>query len=136
MAVEMNVPYGKGRDPRQRMDWFMPDRANGASILFVHGGGWQGGDRKQWHGVAAHFAGLGFTCASAGYRLMPDADLRDQLADVRLAMSRLRERAVKEELRADRIAAVGSSAGGHLVAMLGTVAPDDPLGLSEELADR
>ena len=50
-----------------------------------------------------------------------------------MAMAWLRRYAIAQGVAADRIAAVGSSAGGHLAAMLATIAPGDPFGLTPEL---
>ena len=137
MKTEFDVKYSDRFEDRRRLDLFLPgNNANGAAILFVHGGGWSGGDLRQWHDVADHFCVRGYTCASAEYRLVPKARFEEQIEDVRLAMAYLRSNAGQLGIAPDRIAAAGSSAGGHLVAMLGTIAADDPLGLTGGLAVR
>jgi acetyl esterase/lipase len=119
------------------MDLYPPGRAgNGAALLFIHGGGWAGGGRQQWRPVAEYCAARGFFCASLSYRLAPAHRFPAAVEDVRLGMAWLRAQADSRGFSRDRMGAVGSSAGGHLVAMLATLGPDDPLGVTPELADR
>jgi len=136
MKTQFDVPYSSEFQDQRRMDLFLPGECNGGAVLFIHGGGWSGGSLRQWHDVADHFCRLGYLCASAEYRLAPATTLPGQVEDVRLAMAYLRGRADELGAAPDRIAAAGSSAGGHLVALLATIAADDPLGLTDELAGR
>jgi acetyl esterase/lipase len=89
-------------------------------VVFVHGGGWIAGDRQL--GVSssyvAGYLNSGLAFATIDYRL---GDGRAALEDVACAVRFLRANALRLGLRADRIGAVGQSAGGQLVSMLGTV---------------
>jgi acetyl esterase/lipase len=137
MNAKMDIPYGRDHSDARRMDLFQPDGArNGCAMFMVHGGGWTGGSRAQWNRLAEHFTGQGYVFASVTYRLVPAAVFPAQIEDVRLAMSFLRTQAADLGFHSTRIAAMGSSAGGHLVALLSTIGPDDPLGAGEELAVR
>ena len=137
MKMKIDISYRKNNHPKQIMDLFIPEgNANGRAIFFVHGGGWRSGSSEQWHKHAEYFCNKGYTCASAGYRLAPDAKFPDLVEDVRLAMSVFRSRANELGFSADRIAAQGSSAGGHLVAILATMSENDSLGVSDELKIR
>jgi acetyl esterase/lipase len=127
MTIEREVPYSDEYTDRRVMDWFIPVAANHRGMLFIHGGGWSGGDKQSWHEVAGHYCDLGYTCASAEYRLVPQTDFIGQITDVRLAMAAFRDRAGEIGFEIDRIAVVGSSAGGHLVAMLATLEAADEL---------
>jgi acetyl esterase/lipase len=129
----MNVPYSEDHQPARTMDVFAPDRPNGAAVLLVHGGGWSGGEKAQWHSTALYLSGKGYACASAGYRLAPATKFPAQIEDVRLAMSFFRGLAKRKGFTATKVAAMGSSAGGHLVALLATIGPDDKLGWTEEV---
>lgn len=136
MHTELNIPYSKQHRADRLLDLFVPDDPNGSAILFLHGGGWsvQGG-KRQWRAVAEHFCRLGYTCASATYRRAPAFRFPAQVEDVRLAMAHFRSRAGEMGVDRHRIAALGSSAGGHLVAMLATIVHGDPLGSTAELSD-
>jgi len=129
-----DIPYSERFPDACRIDLYLPGPpANGAALLFIHGGGWSTGGRKQWRSVAEFSAGQGLFCASLSYRLAPAHRFPAALEDVRLGMAWLRARAEEYGFAPDRIGAVGSSAGGHLVAMLATLGPDDPLGVTPEL---
>lgn len=92
-------------------------------VLQVHGGGWQKGSRllslSQW-GTAAELVGAGFVVASIDYRLAPENPWPDQIVDVKCAVRYLRSHAADLGIEPDRIAALGTSAGGQLVSLLGT----------------
>jgi acetyl esterase/lipase len=138
IARQLDVPYSCVDPDVRRIDFFLPDpgAANGAGILFVHGGGWSGGGRASWHAVMEHFAGAGYVCASPGYHLVPHWRYPKQIEDVRVAMAYFRERAPDFGVDPARIAGWGSSAGGHLIALLATIRPEDPLGAAPEVRVR
>jgi len=94
-------------------------------ILQVHGGGWERGSRLldlSQSGTVAELVGAGFVVASIDYRLAPDNPWPDQIIDVKCAVRYLRSHAAYLGIEPDRIAALGSSAGGQLVSLLGTTA--------------
>ena len=137
METRWGIAYSSEFRDRRTLDLFLPgSNGNGCGILFIHGGGWSAGDLRQWHPLCEHFCERGFVCASAEYRLVPHTRFEGQIEDVRLAMCYVRRHADELGISPRRIAAAGSSAGGHLAAMLGTIAPDDPLGVTRELVVR
>jgi len=89
-------------------------------ILSIHGGGWSSGSKAR--SPAIRFAARGYAVASINYRLSGEAVFPAQIEDCKAAVRWLRANAVKYNLNPDRIAAFGSSAGGHLAALLGTSA--------------
>lgn len=93
------------------------------AIVFFHGGGWLWGNKRDHWPTAAYFASRGFVTVAVEYRLARERAYPAALEDVRAAVSWLRANAASYGLDPRRIAAVGSSAGGHLAAMLGVV-PD------------
>lgn len=118
-----------GEDERQGIDVFTPaGNANGKALLFIHGGGWSGGSRAQWHSVANWFRNEGYLSASIGYRLAPNYRYSAQLEDVRTAVSVLKERAGTLGFDPGETAVIGSSAGGHLAALLSAMPADETLG--------
>jgi acetyl esterase/lipase len=109
----------------QKMDVYFP--ASGGpwpALVYVHGGSWMHGDKSE----AALFAHLmtaqGYLVVSLNYRLYPPAMFPAMIQDVKCAIRSLRARASEYNLDPDRIGAVGASAGGHLVALLGTTKAD------------
>lgn len=90
-------------------------------ILWVHGGGWQSGNRSLSAGhPALRQRDRGYAVASIEYRLSGEAIFPAQIHDAKAALRWLRANATTYGLDPSRIAAWGSSAGGHLVALLGT----------------
>ena len=116
------VEHAFGADPKQRLDLVKPAGVTKAPVLlFVHGGGWSIGDKLHAAAPKAkHFTGNGWAFASANYRLVPQATVESQAADVASAIAWLRANAAREGLDPDRIVLMGHSAGAHLVALVGT----------------
>ena len=124
MGVEVlrDLEYVPGGHERNRLDLYLPEKAARPRpvILYVHGGGWQGGDKS--NGPAFRFAAKGYAVASMNYRFSQHATFPAQIYDCKAAVRWLRANARKYGLDADHIGAWGGSAGGHLVALLGTTA--------------
>jgi len=103
------------------------------TILFLHGGAWQGGGPEQFHRQCSLLSKQGYLCISAAYRVggRDGTSPADAVTDARAALHHIREHAV--ELAADpgRIVLAGGSAGGHLAAILATgqdgLAPPEPV---------
>jgi len=103
------------------LDIYLP-RTSGPhpAVLLVHGGGWHGGDKRSFAAYGRILAREGFAAFSVNYRLAPQFHYPAALEDLRCAVKWVREHAGDWGVDPGRIAAVGSSAGGHLVALLGT----------------
>jgi len=115
---------------RHKLDLYLPLEPGPVPlIIWVHGGGWKAGSKDGLKAVVQPYMSRGFAVASVGYRLS-DHDWPAQIADVRAAVRWLRVNADTYGLDAAHFGAWGSSAGGHLVAMLGVSADvaslDDP----------
>ena len=122
-----DVPYAGTENPRQRLDLYLPKERKGDGplpvVVFVHGGAWRAGDKRGGVRMVAPHVDTGrFAGASVGYRLSGEAIWPAQIYDCKAAIRWLKANAAKYHLDPDRIAVWGSSAGGHLVAMLGTTA--------------
>ncbi len=87
-------------------------------VVYVHGGGWAGGDyhNPRSYPLAAH----GYFTANIEYRLSKEACFPAQIEDCKAAIRWLRASAKKYGLDGNHIGVWGASAGGHLVALLGT----------------
>jgi acetyl esterase/lipase len=90
-------------------------------MLVVHGGAWRVGSRAQLASVAARFAEHGYTAVAISYRLAPQSKFPAQIYDCQAAVRWMRTRASEFKIDPQRIGGFGYSAGGHLVAMLGTL---------------
>jgi acetyl esterase/lipase len=115
-----NLEYVPGGHERQKLDLFLPAQTNSPLplIIWVHGGAWQAGSKENC--PALPFVAKGYAVASVNYRLSQHAVFPAQIEDCKAAVRWLRTHAKEYSLDPDRFGAWGSSAGGHLVAMLGT----------------
>lgn len=118
------VEYAYGRDPLQKLDFWPAARGvqPAALILFVHGGGWQRGDKNNATGMQKvdHLTHQGYAFVSINYRLVPAATVEQQAADVSAAIAWVKGNAGRLGIDPSRIVLMGHSAGAHLVALVGT----------------
>jgi acetyl esterase/lipase len=89
-------------------------------LVFVHGGGWVGGNLHEHLPLAEHYAARGWIAASVTYQLATDGPTWPQPAmDVGCALKWAQDNAVQWGGDPDDITLFGTSAGGHLVAHVG-----------------
>ncbi|MBI3735028.1 alpha/beta hydrolase, partial [Candidatus Sumerlaeota bacterium] len=88
------------------------------AILWIHGGGWLGGDKKQ--GPILPFISNGFALVCINHRLSTEAKFPAQIEDCKAAVRWIREHAAQWDLDPDHIGVWGYSSGGQLAALLGT----------------
>jgi len=116
---------GKAARPPMRFD-HPKGSATVPLVVYIHGGGWQAGDRLSdvyYKFVRARLLTQGVAVASVDYRLAPAHVFPTQILDVTYAVRWLRANAKSLHINPDRIGAFGTSAGGHLVSLLGTIDP-------------
>jgi acetyl esterase/lipase len=89
--------------------------------VYIHGGGWQTGDKSWITRIVPPeiLVGRGYVVASVNYRLAPTYHWPAQIEDVKCAIRYLRASAAQYHLDPARIGVWGESAGGHLAALLG-----------------
>ncbi len=113
-----------GSNALQNLDIWRAKGAKGPAplVVFVHGGGWKRGSKDNATGQykPVHYPGEGYAFASINYRLVPDATVEQQAADVASAVKALIHRAGALGIDRRRIVIMGHSAGAHLVALVGT----------------
>ena len=140
----LDLPYADTENPRQKLDLYLPKNAKTKPlpvVAFIHGGAWQGGDKRGGYGMVGPLVESGdFAGVSIGYRLSGEAIWPAQIHDCKAAIRWLRGNAEKYHLDPDKIGVVGSSAGGHLVALLGAggdaSALEGSLGEHDDLSSR
>jgi len=104
---------------RQVLDLYLPAAGDNLPlIIWIHGGGWQNGSKDRPTGL--QFLREGYALASINYRLSGHALFPAQIEDCKAAVRWLRANARKYRIDPNRFGVWGASAGGHLVAMLGT----------------
>jgi acetyl esterase/lipase len=100
-------------------------------VIFVHGGGWVRGDKRDVDPKVVPLLERGFAVASVNYRLSDQAHFPAPVQDVRAAVRYLRSHAPEHGIDPDRFAVWGESAGANMAALLGTTGSrrtifDDP----------
>ena len=124
VIIQRDVEYGRADDRPLKMDIVRPKEPGETplpAIVFIHGGGWRGGNKAGGVARLVPLAGGGnYFCASIDYRLSGEATWPAQIHDCKAAIRHLRANAEKYNIDPDRIGVWGTSAGGHLVNMLGT----------------
>jgi acetyl esterase/lipase len=118
-VIHRDLPYVTNGHERQRLDLYLPkDGKDLPLIIWVHGGAWLAGSKA--NPVPLPYLTDGYAVASINYRLSQHAIFPAQIEDCKAAVRWLRLNAAHYGLDPNRFAAWGESAGGHLVAMLGT----------------
>ena len=127
--VLKDIEYCNGGGKSLLMDILLPKKPSPAprpAVLFLHGGGWENGDKED-HTVAALLASSGFVAATINYRLSGEATFPAAIEDSKCAVRYLRAQAARYGIDPERIGAMGSSAGGHLAMLVGCA--DEQAGL-------
>ncbi|HPM45000.1 MAG TPA: alpha/beta hydrolase, partial [Caldisericia bacterium] len=126
--------FGKEAGLSLQLDVIKPKACRGQTVpiaVYFHGGGWRSGNRYGIYNTIRVERKLlyqmGFAIASVDYRLSQQAKHPAQINDCKLAIRYLRENAKKFGIDPNRIGVWGHSAGGHLVAFLGTADEKDGL---------
>ena len=130
--------YGNLRGFRPlTLDLYQPPGRGGELplLVFVHGGGWNGGDTRHAASFAdfprelAGIAARGYVVASVSYRLSGEARFPAAVQDIKAAIRWLRARSTDLGIDSTRVAVWGDAAGGQLAALVGVtcgVAPFEP----------
>ncbi len=118
--VERNLEYVKDGHERNKLDLYLPEKADGPLpvVVWIHGGAWRAGSKDNCQAVP--LVAKGYAVASINYRFLQHADFPAQIEDCKAAIRWLRANAKKYNLDPDHIGVIGASAGGHLSALMGT----------------
>ncbi|MCC9602145.1 alpha/beta hydrolase fold domain-containing protein [Stieleria sp. JC731] len=123
VTVHRDVVFGTGGGRELKMHIVEPKESSSEALpayVWIHGGGWMGGTKDGGVGKVTPMVRQGFVGATIEYRLTGEAPFPAQIEDCKCAIRFLRAHAKQYNIDPNRIAVGGSSAGGHLVALLGT----------------
>ncbi|NND97378.1 MAG: alpha/beta hydrolase fold domain-containing protein [Pirellulaceae bacterium] len=121
LSAKFNVVYADIDGRRLLMDVFTPSASRSSpnpAIIVVHGGGWVKGDKTKFRALSLRLAERGYVVAAIEYRLAHETKFPAAIRDCNAATSYLRKNAARYGIDPNRIAAVGGSAGGHLVGLM------------------
>ncbi len=120
--VLRDVPYRSGSvHPKHRLDLFLPASSGWPALVFVHGGGWDKGDKDLvvagadvYGNIGRFYADHGIGTAVINYRLQPEATWRQQVEDVAHAVAWMRTHARRYGGDPRALFLAGHSAGAQL----------------------
>jgi arylformamidase len=119
--VHRDIPYAGAKNERQTLDVYAPAEGKGHPIVFwIHGGGWQAGDKGDVQVKPRAFVDKGFVFVSTNYRLLPDATIKEMAGDLAKALRWVHDHAEDYGGDPDRIVVMGHSAGAQLAALICT----------------
>lgn len=123
IEVQRDVVFGSGGGRDLKMHLVLPKenaKEPAPAVVWIHGGGWMGGNKDGGVRQCVPLVRRGFVGATIEYRLTGEAPFPAQIEDCKCAIRFLREHAKRYNIDPNRIAVAGSSAGGHLAALVGT----------------
>ncbi len=120
IKAHRDLVYARVASKELRLDVYAPEYSEKKLplLVWIHGGAWRSGDKGKC--PAIRFLSQGYVVASINYRLSHVATYPAQIEDCKAAIRWLRANAERFHIDSQRVGVWGSSAGGHLVALLGT----------------
>ena len=119
--VDRDIPYAEPKNERQMLDVYAPPGAKNLPVMFwIHGGGWQAGDKSEVDNKPQAFVDRGYVFVATNYRFVPKVTIKEMAGDVAQAMRWVHEHIGKYGGDPDSIVVAGHSAGAQLAALVST----------------
>src|SRR2546428_10209687 len=119
--VKRNIPYADPAHERQVLDVYSPHNAKDLPVVFwIHGGGWQTGDKTSVQMKPQAFVDKGFVFVSTNYRLLPSVDMATIVRDVATSIHWVHDHSAEHGGDPNRLFIMGHSAGAQLAALICT----------------
>ena len=119
--IKRNIPYAGTADEKQMLDLYAPNGAKNLPVVFwIHGGGWQAGDKSEVMTKPQAFMDKGFVFVSTNYRLLPDVDMGTLTRDVAKSFRWVQDHISEYGGDPKRVLVGGHSAGAQLAALICT----------------
>jgi len=116
-----DIAYSEPKAAKQTLDVYSPAKGKGYPVLvWIHGGGWQSGDKKEVDAKPQAFADRGFVLVSVNYRLLYKVKIEQMAGDVAKAIRWVHDHAKDYGGDPDRLIVAGHSAGAQLAALVCT----------------
>ncbi|MBM4092412.1 MAG: alpha/beta hydrolase [Planctomycetes bacterium] len=117
--LKSDIPYADPAHERQVLDIYAPDGAKDLPVIFwIHGGGWQAGDKTDVQIKPRVFVERGFVFVSTNYRLLPHVEMEVLIRDVAKSLGWVHKNVGAHGGDPARIFVMGHSAGAQLAALL------------------
>lgn len=119
--VKRDIPYAEKPHERQVLDVYSPQGAKNLPVVFwIHGGGWQTGDKSGVQIKPKAFTEKGFVFVAINYRLLPNVDMGTLIRDVAKAVRWVEDHIAEYGGDPKRLFVMGHSAGAQLAALICT----------------
>ena len=119
--VKRDIPYADAADKLQVLDVFSPPNAKNLPVVFwIHGGGWQSGDKTDVQIKPKVFTEKGFVFVSTNYRLLPSVDMATIVRDVAKSIRWVHDHIAEYGGDPKPLFIMGHSAGAQLAALICT----------------
>jgi arylformamidase len=119
--VKLNIPYVENGHARHVLDIYAPANAKKLPVVFwIHGGGWEQGDKSQVKLKPQWFMDKGFVFVSTNYRLLPEVDMGTLIRDCAKSFAWVQKNIAQHGGDPQRVLVGGHSAGAQLAAIICT----------------
>ncbi len=119
--VKRDLPYAAPALERQVLDVYSPSHAKNLPVVFwIHGGGWQTGDKTSVEKKPQAFTDKGFVFVSTNYRLLPQVDMETIVRDIAKSIRWVHDHIADYGGDPQRLFIMGHSAGAQLAALVCT----------------
>lgn len=120
-TVKHDIPYTDPPDSQRTLDVYSPAGAKNLPVVFwIHGGGWEGGDKSDVKTKPQAFMDKGFVFVSTNYRLLPKVDMATLIRDVAKSFRWVHDHIAEYGGDPSRVLVGGHSAGAQLAAIICT----------------
>jgi acetyl esterase/lipase len=117
--IKRNIPYANPAHERQVLDVYSPHNAKDLPVVFwIHGGGWQTGDKSSVQSKPQAFVDKGFVFVSTNYRLLPSVDMGTIIRDIAKSIHWVHDHIAEYGGDPKRLLVMGHSAGAQLAALV------------------
>jgi acetyl esterase/lipase len=117
--VKRDIPYVNPAHALQTLDVYSPKGAKNLPVVFwIHGGGWQTGDKTKIQIKPQAFMDKGLVFVSTNYRLLPEVDMATLIRDVAMSVRWVHDHIAEYGGDPERLLIMGHSAGAQLAAIL------------------
>ncbi|HTN75375.1 MAG TPA: alpha/beta hydrolase [Pirellulaceae bacterium] len=118
-VIKRDIPYATPAAERQILDIYAPQDAKNLPVIFwIHGGGWQAGDKSSVQGKPQAFMERGFVFVSTNYRLLSNVEMETIIRDVAKSLGWVHKHIAEHGGDPRRIFVMGHSAGAQLAALV------------------
>jgi acetyl esterase/lipase len=119
VRITRDIPYVANGHERQVLDVYAPaDGKNRPVVFWIHGGGWQTGDKSSVQLKPQAFVDRGFAFVSTNYRLLPHVEMGDIIRDIAKSLRWVHEHIGEHGGNPQQILVMGHSAGAQLAALI------------------